>query len=120
MIVIAEPDECRKSLYARHLGEGDYQVVVCGQLENLPEMLRENKPHLLVLSSEFPGYLNRIVSYLRKIKSVFPDLHIITIGFDLHADVIKQFMQHGVVSHIDRKFSRPHDLTHIVKIILSN
>lgn len=119
-ILLAEAEEYRSALYSQYLSSETQVVLRCGDLYDLAGQIRKHSPHLLVLSVEMVPGFTRAVSLLRRLRSDYPGLQIVTLGHGLDADEVKQLMGTGVCGHVDRRFSRPQDLAEIVRTILAS
>ena len=117
-ILIYEPEDYLAALYAHYLRLHNFDIKDCPNLGEINEIIMSFKPHLLIFcadgvreSSQFPGM---ILSLSRR----FPDLHFLATGYNLSHQGIKELMSAGVESHLNRRLSRPQDITVLVKTIL--
>ena len=116
-VVICEPEEYLASLYGHYLSQHNFDIKHCPQIDGLKELLFSFSPRLLVLNIE-AGNLQRglVLNLLRQ----FPNIGVITMGYNTGGDVVKELMDAGICGHVDRRLSRPKDLLYIVKAVLNN
>ncbi len=117
-ILVAEPEQYLLALYASYLRAHNYEVAQCQELEFLEGSLKNFAPHLLIINAHFFADFHRLAGLLKNLKSEFAHFPIISLGDNLSGEMVKQLMELGVVSHIDRRFSRPGDIVSIAKNLL--
>ena len=119
-VMIFEPDEYLSALYGRYLSLHEFEVRHCRDLENLSLGLTEFLPHLMVFNAETGPDFLRHKLWLKDCKNKYPELLIITTAFNAGSQHVSELMSAGVLSHINRNFSKPHDLVYVVKALLNN
>ena len=118
-ILIVEPEDSLFLLYFRHLSQNDFDVLRCESLNSLQNSLASKRPDLCLINPVHPEGLGRGVKLLKLINKNFPALPVVTIAYNLSTDEIKQLMETGVVSHIDRSLTKPKDVVHIAKLLVN-
>lgn len=116
-IVICEPEEYLLALYEHHLVKHDFDVKFCLNVDEVGELIFSFSPRILLLNIEARNSNHNFVLSLRR---KFPDLSLVTMGYNIEGEIIKKLMAAGVCGHIDRRLSRPKDLIYIVKAVLNN
>ena len=117
-ILIYEPEEYLGTLYSHYLRTHNFDIKHCPDLKRLREYIITFEPDLLIFSLGLgDGFPKDFLTPNRLIKE-FPNLKIISTGYNLSSQKIGELMATGVVSHINRRLSRPQDLALIVKTIL--
>jgi DNA-binding NtrC family response regulator len=119
-VLIAEPERYLCDLYTQHLEDNNFSIHKSLGSNVLEQEVKNFVPHVLILSTDFLDSLEKLVEVLGKVRKNSIDLPIITIGFNTHSDELRQLMQGGIVSHIDRKLTRPADVITVVKTILNH
>jgi DNA-binding response OmpR family regulator len=116
-VVICEPEEYLAALYGHYLSQHNFDIKHCPQVDELKELLQNFLPRLLILNIE----KNHIQSHsVLRLRRQFPNVEVITMGYNIGGDVVKELMSAGICGHIDRRLSRPKDLLYIVKALLNN
>jgi len=117
-ILMFEPDEDLAAVYARYLSFNNFQLRHVPTLFNLQATLFN--PELLIFRADIPFPLAGTKNLFRRLMGDFPGLKVITTGYNLSSEDIRELMSSGVVSHMNRRTSRPQDLVLVVKTILTN
>ena len=117
-IVLHEPEEYLSALYAHYLREHNFEVKNCSSLDQLRDSVEDFAPKILIFSVESPTNLNFKANWLLNFKNNFPQITIITTGFNTSSDILKLLLQAGISSHMNRKLTRPQDLAIIAKHLL--
>ncbi|MFA5991438.1 MAG: hypothetical protein WC794_04295 [Candidatus Doudnabacteria bacterium] len=116
-VVICEPEEYLAALYGHYLTQHNFDIKHCPHVNGLKDLLVSFSPRLLVLNIEANNLeRNLVLNLLRQ----FPNIGVITMGYNTGGEVVKELMGAGICGHIDRRLSRPKDLIYIVKAVLSN
>lgn len=115
--LVAESEEYLFGIYSQHLQRHNFVVVHCPEPMELPQAVLSHNPDILILNPRIsePFATLKLVTAL---KNTFPALPVVTIGDDIDSEQLKRLMSAGIVSHIDRRFSRPRDIIMIVKSIV--
>lgn len=116
-VIICEPEEYLAALYGYHLTQHNFDVKYCLNVAGIKELLSSFSPRLLVLNIEAENLSRDLLFSLCR---QFPNLNVITVGYNIGGEKIKKLMSDGVSGHIDRRLSRPKDLIYIVKAVLNN
>ena len=117
-VLIFEPEEYLSGIYAYHLSNQDFEVVERRDLYETASALSLYKPHLLVFNAEFLGGTKKNKTWLLSVKKDYPQLHVVTTGYNLSSEGVGELMAAGISSHLNRRLTRPQDLAVIVKSIL--
>jgi CheY-like chemotaxis protein len=117
-VLVAEPEDELYGIYARHLREHRFAVYRSEHLHRLEQFIAEHEPHLVLVSLHFPEGSRTVLEALRAMRNSRPSLHIVSIGSAVDPNTLKSILSSGASSHIDRRYSRPHDIAHIAKTIL--
>jgi hypothetical protein len=113
--VIFEPEEYLAALYGYYLREHNFDIKHCPDIDKLRSLIISFQPELLVLNADVPGKVSVIPAGLI---NEFPDLKVISTGYNLNGQGIGELMANGVICHINRRLSRPQDLVILVETIL--
>jgi DNA-binding NtrC family response regulator len=119
-VLIFEPEEYLAGIYSDYLTAQNFQVQQRQDLYELHEVLIKFVPHVLIFNAEFLPNHSKNQAWLLSVKKAYPQLHLVTTGYNLNSESVGQLMTAGVSSHINRRLSRPQDLAIIVKSILYN
>jgi DNA-binding response OmpR family regulator len=117
-ILIAEPEEYLLALYTYHLSNSDYFVKPCRQFSEVSGEVLKFAPHLLIINANFlgsRGVPNRCLQGLRRHN---PSMFVLTVGQNTDPADLKSLMAAGSNAHIDRRHSRPEDITAVVRTLL--
>jgi DNA-binding NtrC family response regulator len=117
-ILIFEPEQYLSALYGHYLARHNFDIKHCTELGELRKLLLNFNPELLVLSLDNTELLPKVSQMPRRLVNEFPSLKVISTSYNLNNESIGELMRSGVVSHINRRLSRPQDLVAIVKTIL--
>ena len=113
-ILLAEPEEYLLQLYSRYLDLHNFEVHHCQDPLLLQNALPKYNPHLLILNID----ASSARATLRSVRSSWPHLPIVTIGYNVEPATLRNLMTMGISSHIDRRMTRPQDLVIIAQTIL--
>ncbi len=116
-VVVCEPEEYLAALYGHYLSAHNFDIKHCPQIGKLREVLNSFRPRLLILNIEEKNADGGLVQNLRR---QFPNIRLITMGYNTGGEIIKELMNAGICGHIDRRLSRPKDLIYIVKAVINN
>lgn len=119
-ILIYEPEEYLAALYGHYLKMHNFDIKHCPNLEALKPLAEISMPDILIFSAEGGSAFTEKIAWLLNFKKNFPNVLIVTTGFKVETEALKQFMSAGVSSHLNRQLTRPQDLAVIVKNILYN
>jgi DNA-binding NtrC family response regulator len=117
-ILIYEPNSDLGQLYSSYFKQSNFEVQHCREREILPHNLMIFSPNLLVYSLDLLHETGSKTFYLQGIKQSFPSLTVVTVGYNLDPEALKNLMNCGVSGHINRQLSRPQDLVTVVKMLL--
>jgi hypothetical protein len=115
-VLIYEPEEYLAALYMHYLRSHNFDIKDCPDLVQIKEHIASFNPELLVFSTDFQTAFSSASS----LSQSFPSLKIVTTGYNTDNERVSQFMGLGVLSHLNRRFSRPEDLSTIIKTLLNN
>lgn len=113
-VILAIPDKPLAGLYAKNL-ETDYNVVLSSP-DLVSEHIRSHQPQAAILYVE-PQTGD--VEFIQRLRLVYPDLPVVTVGYLVSDEIIDALMFAGVVGHINRALSRIQDLRLIIKQTLT-
>lgn len=119
-VLVFEPEEYLAALYGHYLTLQELEVRHCLQIQDLRESLAGFRPHLLVFNAEPGRGFSERRAVLVDCKKFSPELLIVTTAFNAGSKDVSELMSAGVLSHINRSFSKPHDLGLVVKTLLYN
>lgn len=117
-VLIAEPEEYLRALYAHHLSDEDFFVKPCADAEALAGHIVAFIPDVLVINACLHGTAASTARYLRQLCSRHPSLLVVTLGFGDSPEEVKHLMATGVSAHLDRKFSKPRDIVEIIRTLV--
>ena len=118
LVAIFEPEEYLRALYEKKFRAHNFLVQQISGTKQLLGLLDLLTPDLLIINSQFSADHRLVISFLKQLHVKFPSLPKVSLGKDLPAEHLKQLMSYGVVSHVERRLSRPNDLVAIAKTIL--
>ncbi len=117
-VLIYEPESYLSALYAHYLSVHNLDIKHCPNLLNIKEAIAVFAPDLLVFS--YDDDIPKQAKVLNHLLACFPNLKVVSIGSDIHNDCLKELMSLGIVSHINRKLTRPQDVVEVIKTLLFN
>lgn len=117
-ILIYEPEQYLGALYARYLKPDNFDVQHCFDLNQLSQAVWHFQPRLLIFSADPMGNWPKLRPVLTLITRTFPELGVISTGYNLSNDQLAQLMAIGLSGHINRRLSRPQDVAVVVQNIL--
>ena len=115
-VLVFEPSAYLGALYRHYFGLHGFEAMHSPDLDGLPQVLSVFLPGLLVFSAEQP----RPEAALRPLLRDFPGLKIVTTAYNLNHAVVSRLMSAGVLSHINRRFSRPQDLVVLARTLINH
>ncbi len=118
-VLLAEPEEYLLALYSGYLHNSNFKVHHCDQVELLEDMIIRHSPHILILSVHFFEQPAENLHLLRRLKHNYPSLPIVTVGYKLNSDHLRQFMSAGIDSYIERMLTRPKDIIMVINTIFN-
>ncbi len=118
-VLLAEPEEYLLALYSGYLTNNNFLVKPCSQIRQLDGIIKKCSPDLLLFSVHFYEEISRGLKLLLSLSRDYPALPVVTLGHNIDSDILKDLMSTGIVSHIERKFTRPKDIVVVAKIILN-
>ncbi len=118
-VLIHEPEEYRAALYGSYLRDHNFVVDFCPHIFFLNDSVKTFSPHLLIFNLEGDGQGSKI-AWLLSFKQRFPNVLVVTLGFNTDAETLKLLMPAGLSSHINRRLSKPQDIVEVVKALLNN
>ncbi len=118
-VLIHEPEEYLSALYGSYLRAHNFEVAHCPNLNLLIQTSADFLPDVLIFNLE-AGQAKVLVAWLSKFSRSFPNISVITTGFNTDAEVLKNLMPTGLISHINRRLSKPQDIVEVVKALLNN
>lgn len=118
IILLVINEENLREIYRRQLIAHNFQVYASplGDVVAMAHYL--NSADLLIV--ELADTSDDKLEFLKIISKDFSNLPIVTVGHTVSGSILAKVMSLGVVSHFDRKFSRPADLAQIVKALFLN
>ena len=117
-ILIYEPLSDLSALYAHYLSSHNFNIHHCPDMNFLRPAIAAVSPDLLIFSLDAAVSWSQNKSLLLGLLKDFPKLSVISTSFNLNNENLKELMSLGVLSHINRRLSRPQDVVVIVKNIL--
>lgn len=117
-ILIYEPKDYLAELYAHYLRLHNFDIMHCPNLSEVSKMIAGFKPHLLIFCADGQDAALKTSGMISVLSRRFPDLRLLTTAHDLSRQGINDLMGAGVVSHLNRRLSRPQDIVHIVETLL--
>lgn len=121
-VVLVEPDWYLAKLYQRYLSAHNFVVHHSSQKENLEEdlhvILARVSPKVLIVNPDIFENSWRAAQMIAGVGASFPSIMIVSVGYDTPAEDLRELMGAGVVSHINRRSSRPKDVASIVKALI--
>ena len=120
IVGIVEAEEYLAKLYQQYLSRHAYGVHICSAVHLVGEFVYTTSPDLLVINPDIFQKLDTLVGVIEDLIEAYPKLLIVTIGYNSEHEQLRQLMSAGIVSHLNRKLSRPQDLVIIVKSLLQN
>lgn len=118
-ILIFEPEEYLLALYSGYLTNHEFVVRPCTEAEELELKIGEHDPDLLMFNTQIFQEILEIKRILQSLKKQYPELPIVTISHNLDSNLIKELMNEGISSHIERKLTRPKDIVFVAKTVLN-
>ncbi len=119
-ILIHEPESDLAALYFYYLREHNFEIQHCNSSDEIRQAVLVFKPHLLIFNVDGLGSFSKMGLITKILSKEFPDLNLISTGYNLNGQGLTELMSLGVTSHLNRKLSRPQDLAVLVKTVLSN
>ncbi len=120
VILVAEPSSSLLGIYERHFAEKKMQIHACSNLDAIHPAIKEKQPFLAVLSLDFfSKQPEEAEDFLLNLRTNFPRLKIMTLGFDASHTTLKKIMSVGVCGHLDKRLSRPEDVVVLACQILN-
>jgi response regulator of citrate/malate metabolism len=119
-VFLLEPELYLLNLYQSYLHTHEFFVEPAQSVDGIERRLKRFQPHLLILNAVFFEKEKQLHKIINNLKAESINFQIISFGAGLSQEQLKNVMSAGVVSHIDRRFSRPIDIIHIAKSILNN
>ena len=119
-VLIFEPEEYMGALYHSHLRMHNFEVRHCAELNMVVSVAEDFLPNLLVFNIDHPQSTNSKGRWLVNFRQRFPHVCLITTGFNIDVELLKQLMPSGPVSHLNRRLTRPQDLAVLAKTLLNN
>lgn len=120
LVIVAEAEEYLSALYSYYLHNHNFEVLRCRQPKQLAGLMEHYPPHLLIFNPRFYGDISATVKFLGSVRKVYPLLPVVTVGSGISSQELGQLMACGIMSHIDRRLSRPSDIVIIAKTLLNN
>ncbi|MEK7618348.1 MAG: hypothetical protein AAB410_04330 [Patescibacteria group bacterium] len=114
-ILLVINEENLREIYRRQLIEHNFQVNTAVFADVVAMARYLNSADLLIV--ELANTSDEKLEFLRIITKDFSNLPVITVGHTISGNILEKVMSLGVVSHLDRKFSRPADLALMVKTL---
>jgi hypothetical protein len=113
-VLVYEPDETLGGLYAHYLSLHNFDIKGCPDLAGLKDYINNFQPQILVFSADSAAAF----ASAKTIFSYYPGLKVVTTGYNLNSEGVSQLMSLGVLSHLNRRFTRPADLPALLKTLL--
>src|SRR5690242_19928466 len=115
-VLVFEPDDYLGALYRRYLTAHNFEVRHCPDLALLHAALAAFGPNLLVFSADHLRPERAISNFFQ----AFPGLKIITTAYNLNQEAVSGLLAAGVLSHMNRRFSRPADLVILAESFINH
>jgi hypothetical protein len=115
-VLIYEPEEYLGGLYEHYMKNHNFDIRHCVSLHEINYCLQSFEPELLVYNTDSDKDFSRG----RMVFKNYPSLKIITTAYNISHEDARGLMALGVLSHINRRFSRPSDLATLAKTLLEN
>jgi len=119
-VLLAEPEEYLLALYSGYLTNNNFSVKPCSQIRQLDGIIKKHSPDLLLFSVHFYEDISQGLDFLNSLSRDYPTLPVVTLGHNVGNDILKDLMSTGIVSHIERKLTRPKDIVVVAKTILNS
>lgn len=119
-ILIYEPESDLAALYAYYLREHNFEIKHCFNTDAIRQHVVSFQPHLLIFSADGPELSLKIKPIAATLIKEFPGLNLVSTGYSVSGRRIGELMSIGVISHINRRLSRPQDVVDVVKMVLYN
>ena len=119
-ILIYEPEYYLSALYGHYLRSQNFDIKPCLDLSQVRQAIFVFSPQLLIFSVDAFGSWLKLKPILQGLVADFPNLNVVSTGYDLNSDSIKELMEVGLAGHINRRLSRPKDLAVLAQALLNN
>lgn len=116
-VLVAEPEEYLLNLYCDYLNKYNFTSHSCNHLNLLKSKTFFHQPDLLLLSLDLFTDKSKISSEFLQYRKQFPQIKILCLGQNVESKIVKEIMEFGVSSFIERRFSSPQDIVNLVKSI---
>lgn len=118
-VLIHEPEDYLDALYAYYLKGQNFDIRHCQRLESLIDSVKNFTPDILIFNVEAQAKPFRLkADWIFRFKKNFPEIFVITTGFNTDSEILKVLLSAGVSSHINRRSTRPQDIAVVVRNIL--
>ena len=115
-ILIYEPEEYLAGLYRLYMHPYNFHIKHCLEVTELLGNLAVFEPELLIYNADTGK--NFLLN--KTLFKNYPSLKIITTAYNISHEQVRKLMDHGVSSHINRRFSRPADVATLVATVLNH
>lgn len=116
-VLVAEPEEYLLNLYCDYLKNHNFASHSCNHLNLLESKTFFHQPDLLLLSLDLFTDRSNLSNEFLKYRKHFPHIKILCLGQNVDSKLVKEIMEFGVSSFIERRFSSPQDVINLVKSI---
>lgn len=117
-ILFYEPHLTLGEIYKNYLRQKKYEIIDCYELTDLEDLISKNEPHTVIFSIHNLNIFSEIVKKIQRVSNKYSRLPILSYAYELPAEHVSNLMKAGIVSHVDRKFSKPKDLVFLIETIL--
>ena len=117
-VAIIEPDEYLAALYARYISAAHLQTHMRHDVDGIHGFIKTIQPHIIIINPNIQPSPKIFISILNTIRENFPAILLVTIGLSSDSEAIKDYMDSGISSHINRAHTRPQDVVVIIKSLL--
>lgn len=118
LIGIVEQEDYLAKLYEKYLQQQQFTVYHCPQPQDVEDFLAFLSPQVLLLNPESYGPTKLAAKVVKRVIGSFPELLVVTVSYDTAPEDLKLLMGAGIVSHINRKLSKPQDVAEVIRSVL--
>lgn len=119
-ILLVEPEYYVKHVYLKHLKEHGYEPFHSANLSDALLILKNMNADAAILNPHAEDEYKNFISRLSVLRNLYPSLPVITVGQSLPVSILSEIMALGVISHLEKRLTRPGDIITVIKTILQN
>ncbi len=119
-IMLIEPEYYLRVMLKKLLETEQFVVASAEKISESKVILEFFEPDIAVISPHSENNFQVFLLGLANLRNDYHALPILTIGNRLPMEVMKNIMDLGVVSHLERALTRPHDIATIIKTLFKN